>query len=87
VTASVACDRAARLVRVTVCDQGPGVPEAELGLIFRPFQRGSQNGNLPGHGLGLAIAERVVRSHGGEITARNREGGGLCVEIVLPLAT
>jgi two-component system OmpR family sensor kinase len=87
VTASVACDRAARVVRVTVCDQGPGVPEAELDLIFRPFQRGSQNGNLPGHGLGLAIAERVVRSHGGEITARNREGGGLCVEIVLPLAT
>jgi two-component system, OmpR family, sensor kinase len=87
VRTSVACDRAAGVVRVTVCDQGPGVPEEELGLIFRPFQRGSQNGDLPGHGLGLAIAERVVQSHGGEISARNREGGGLCVEIVLPLAS
>lgn len=86
VTASVACDRAAGVVRVSVCDHGPGVPEAELDLIFRPFQRGSQNGNLPGHGLGLAIAERVVRNHGGQISAHNRGSGGLCVEIVLPLA-
>jgi two-component system, OmpR family, sensor kinase len=86
VTVAVACDSLAKVVRVTVCDHGPGVPDTELELIFRPFQRGSQNGNLPGHGLGLAIAERVVRSHGGEISARNRDGGGLCVEIVLPLA-
>jgi two-component system, OmpR family, sensor kinase len=86
VTTTVACDRAARTVSVTVCDHGPGVPDAELELIFRPFQRGSQNGDLPGHGLGLAIAERVVRSHGGNISARNRDAGGLCVEIVLPLA-
>jgi two-component system OmpR family sensor kinase len=86
VSASVACDRAAGVARVTVCDHGPGVPDAELELIFRPFQRGSRNGDLPGHGLGLAIAERVVRSHGGQISARNRDSGGLCVEIVLPLA-
>jgi two-component system, OmpR family, sensor kinase len=86
VTVAVARDPATQVVRVTVCDLGPGVPDPELELIFRPFQRGSQNGNLPGHGLGLAIAERVVRSHGGDISARNRNGGGLCVEIVLPLA-
>lgn len=85
VTVQVASDSAGKQATVTVCDHGPGVPEAELELIFRPFQRGSQNGNLPGHGLGLAIADRVVRNHGGVITARNRDGGGLCVEIVLPL--
>ena len=42
--------------------------------------------NVDGHGLGLAIAERVVHAHGGTITARNREGGGLHVAITLPLA-
>ncbi|GAB3420592.1 ATP-binding protein [Massilia agilis] len=86
VTASVTLDARAGQVRIAVCDHGPGVPDAELELIFRPFQRGSQNTGLPGHGLGLAIAQRVVRSHGGQIRARNRDGGGLCVEIVLPLA-
>jgi two-component system OmpR family sensor kinase len=83
---SVAADESKRLVAITVCDQGPGVPEDELELIFRPFQRGSDGGKLPGHGLGLAIADRVVRNHGGTISARNRDAGGLCVEIVLPLA-
>jgi signal transduction histidine kinase len=83
---SVAADESTRQVAITVCDQGPGVPEDELELIFRPFQRGSDGGKLPGHGLGLAIADRVVRNHGGTISARNRDTGGLCVEIVLPLA-
>lgn len=86
VTVTVSPDEAARQARISVCDQGPGVPPDELELIFRPFQRGSQNGNLPGNGLGLAIADRVVRKHGGSIVARNRDGGGLCVEIALPLA-
>ncbi len=86
VVVTVARDEAARLVRISVCDHGPGVAPGELELIFRPFQRGSQNGHLPGNGLGLAIADRVVRKHGGTIGARNRDGGGLCVEIALPLA-
>jgi signal transduction histidine kinase len=86
VTATIKHNKQARQVRIAVCDHGPGVPEAELELIFRPFQRGSQGTKLPGHGLGLAIADRVVRSHGGQIGARNRPEGGLCVEIVLPLA-
>jgi two-component system OmpR family sensor kinase len=86
VKASVTVDARARQAHVSVCDHGPGVPEAELELIFQPFKRGSQNGNLPGHGLGLAIAERVVRTHGGQIRARNRASGGLCVDISLPLA-
>lgn len=86
VTVTVSRDDAAQQARISVCDQGPGVPPDELELIFRPFQRGSQNGNLPGNGLGLAIADRVVRKHGGSIRAHNRERGGLCVEIALPLA-
>ncbi len=67
-----------------VSDRGPGVGEAELSLIFDPFFRSAGGGD--GYGLGLAIARRAVEAHGGEITARQRPGGGLQVEIRLPLA-
>ena len=73
-----------------VCDRGPGVPPGELEAIFRPFYRveGARERAETdrGTGLGLAIAERAVSAHSGHITARNREGGGLCVRIELPTA-
>ena len=68
-----------------VRDHGPGVPEAELESLFRPFFRGSNAAHAEGHGLGLAIAQRVAKVHGGEILARNGEGGGLEVRLRLPL--
>ncbi|TAK50873.1 MAG: HAMP domain-containing protein [Gammaproteobacteria bacterium] len=70
---------------LSVCDRGPGVPEADLQAIFEPFYRSASGTAVTGFGLGLAIARRAVESHGGTITARNREGGGLCVEIRLAL--
>ena len=70
-----------------VRDHGPGVPEAELASLFRPFFRGSNAVRAEGHGLGLAIAQRVARAHGGDILARNAEGGGLEVRLRLPLAS
>lgn len=71
---------------LTVCDHGSGVADAELGFIFDPFFRSaSSRGDLEGHGLGLAIAKRVVEAHRGTITAFNLERKGLCVQIVLPL--
>jgi two-component system sensor histidine kinase CpxA len=64
---------------VRVADRGPGVPEEELSNIFRPFHRvaGARDRQSGGVGLGLAIAERVVRAHGGRAEAKNRPGGGL----------
>ena len=77
----------ARSVRVDVLDRGPGIAEEDLPAIFRPFYRSNPvRNNVDGHGLGLAIAERVVHAHGGTIAARNREGGGLHVALALPLA-
>jgi signal transduction histidine kinase len=71
---------------IVVRDHGPGVPEAELANIFQPFYRiaDDRNRESGGAGLGLAIAGRVVRIHGGTICARNAQPHGLEVEILLP---
>ncbi|HEY4751199.1 MAG TPA: ATP-binding protein [Steroidobacteraceae bacterium] len=74
-------------VEVTVRDHGPGVPEKDLGLIFEPFYRvdaARGHRSAGGEGLGLAIAARAVALHGGSIDARNLEGDGLVVTVILP---
>jgi two-component system OmpR family sensor kinase len=77
----------ANLVHVEVFDRGPGIAPGDLPTIFQPFFRSNPSkNNVDGHGLGLAIAERVVQGHGGTIRAANRDGGGLQVAIVLPRA-
>jgi len=72
---------------LTVRDHGPGVPETELGHIFEPFYRVSEarERTSGGVGLGLSIAERTVKLHGGTIRAENTPGG-FEVIIELPLA-
>lgn len=75
-----------RQAECLVRDHGPGVPEAELASLFRPFFRGSNAIRAEGHGLGLAIAQRVAKAHGGEILACNGEDGGLEVRLRLPVA-
>lgn len=70
---------------VKVRDRGPGVPEGDLQAVFQPFHRGASGRGADGFGLGLAIARHAVEHHGGQIIARNRDGGGLCLEIRLPM--
>src|SRR6266498_470519 len=72
---------------ITVRDHGPGVPEAALQKIFRPFYRteDARDRESGGTGLGLAITERAVRLHGGSVTAANAPGGGLMINIRLLL--
>lgn len=72
---------------LTVRDHGPGVPEAELQHIFEPFYRVSEARERAsgGVGLGLSIADRTVKLHGGSIRAENAKDG-LIVTIELPLA-
>lgn len=74
----------ARQLCIRVLDRGPGVAPADLETIFQPFFR-SSNASTEGHGLGLAIAQHVIEAHGGSIKATNRAGGGLCVEMILPV--
>ncbi|MCE3606321.1 ATP-binding protein [Massilia sp. P8910] len=77
----------ANRLQLSVCDRGPGVAQEDLTSIFQPFFRSNAtSNNVDGHGLGLAIAQRVIDAHRGTIQASNREGGGLRVDIMLPLA-
>jgi two-component system sensor histidine kinase CpxA len=71
---------------IRISDHGPGVPPEALSKLFRPFYRidDARNRQTGGVGLGLSITERAIRLHGGSVTAQNRPGGGLIVEIRLP---
>jgi len=84
---SVRSDLAGRTIEITVRDFGCGVPEAELEKIFEPFYRvqESRDRSSGGHGIGLAIAAAAVGRHGGSIQARNAAGGGLIMQVILPV--
>ncbi len=69
--------------RLRVADHGPGVPEAALAGLGRPFHRVDRARGGPGSGLGLASVARVADLHGGALHLRNREGGGLEAELRL----
>ena len=71
-------------VRVTLDDEGPGLPAGDPARLFDKFQRGSDEGTVVGVGLGLAICQAVVRAHGGEIEAQRRPGGGARLTFTLP---
>jgi two-component system, OmpR family, sensor kinase len=78
--------RSEECVEVIIYDQGPGVPEKDLSLIFEPFYRvdAARDRAGGGEGLGLAIAARAVALHNGMIEARNHQAGGLVVSVTLP---
>ena len=70
-----------------VLDRGPGVPEEELDRLFEPFYRSAATrGSVPGAGLGLAVAKRIVDLAGGSMWVRAREGGGSEFGFSLPIA-
>ncbi|MGH8325191.1 MAG: DUF4118 domain-containing protein [Steroidobacteraceae bacterium] len=71
-------------VRVRMDDDGPGLPPGEPSRLFDKFQRGKEEGAVVGVGLGLAICQAIVRTHGGQIEAQRRAAGGARFEFTLP---
>lgn len=70
-------------ISITVEDNGPGIPSDILPEIFEAFV--TTRLDARGTGLGLTVAEGIVTQHGGAISATNREGGGACLEVRLPV--
>ena len=76
-----------RCAVVDICDHGVGVPEDQIAQLLKPFTRlDTARGQANGAGLGLAIVERVLTRHNAQLTVRNRDEGGLLLQIALPLA-
>ena len=75
-----------RVAVLDVSDRGPGIPEKDLDAIFLPFYRvdHARSPHTGGSGVGLAIAERAVKLHGGNLRAFNRPDGGATLRMELP---
>ena len=84
--AQAAIAAAGKTIEITIDDDGPGIPEAELPKVFQPFYRveDSRSRDTGGTGLGLAIAQAIAQTHGGELSLANRPGGGLRATLKLP---
>ncbi len=73
-------------ITFSLLDRGPGLAPGEEQQSLRKILSRSDPRLLEGSGLGLSIARQLVEAHGGEIAARNREGGGACFSIRIPLS-
>jgi signal transduction histidine kinase len=73
-------------LEMTVADEGIGIPESELELVFDKFVQSSKTRtNAGGTGLGLAICREIVALHGGRIWASNNQGPGATLHVLLPM--
>jgi two-component system sensor histidine kinase KdpD len=75
-----------QFVRVDIADSGPGLPAGDVERLFAKFQRGRDESNTGGAGLGLSICRAIITAHGGQISASQRSGGGAQFSFTLPVA-
>jgi signal transduction histidine kinase len=73
------------IVKVSVLDRGPGIPEDEIKNIFDKFVQAGEGRKRGGTGLGLALCREIIFAHNGRIWAENRDGGGACFSFEIPL--
>lgn len=72
-------------IQLQVCDEGIGIPEADLKHLFEPFHRAANVNAIAGTGLGLVIAKEAVELHGGTIAVESRLGVGTTFTVNLPV--
>jgi len=85
-TARILCCMEQRDGRNWICltDDGAGFDMTQAARLFKPFTRLHRQDEFPGHGMGLATAQRIVRRHGGDISAESAPGKGTTVRFWLP---
>jgi signal transduction histidine kinase len=71
--------------RISVCDDGPGVPEEEHEKLFQPLYRREASRTRPGYGLGLALVRAIAELHGAEVDTSRKTARGFSVNISFPL--
>jgi signal transduction histidine kinase len=83
----VKLDKMPDIIKLTITDDGIGIPEEEIPYLFEPFYRvdRSRSKKSGGYGLGLNLCRKIVEAHGGVITIANNPGGGTVVAITLPV--
>jgi signal transduction histidine kinase len=78
----VTARRAKESLEIRICDNGPGIPQVILDRLFEPFVSHGKEG---GTGLGLALAQKIVRDHGGGVTLESTTSLGTVFRVTLPL--
>jgi len=73
-------------LQIAIEDNGDGIPEDQMNSIFQPFYRIDENKNTAGFGLGLSLADRIIKLHKGKILVRSQTGVGTVFIITLPSA-
>ena len=84
----VDCQCTDKSIYIRICDRGPGIPEEQAQLVFRPFYRLEtvRSVRTGGSGLGLAIASQLAKTNGWLIELNPRDGGGTEAKLELPVA-
>ncbi|GEL90477.1 sensor histidine kinase [Pediococcus parvulus] len=77
----------ARNLKIQICDTGIGISDKNKKSVFKRFYREEKSGNKQtgGNGLGLSIAEWIVRAHKGKIKVTDNPGGGTIFTVLLPV--
>jgi len=72
-----------KCIEIIFEDKGIGIPEEDLEKVFEPFYRGTNTASIPGSGIGLSLAHRIIRSHNGTIELSSQTGKGTTVRVEL----
>jgi len=81
---TIRAERVGQGWRVSVADNGLGIPEADQGRIFEAFQRAHVEQRIPGTGLGLATCRKIMEQHGGSISVESGPGSGSTFHLLFP---
>jgi two-component system clock-associated histidine kinase SasA len=77
--------RTTQKIQVSICDNGPGIPEEERDRIFEGHFRLKRDEAKAGYGLGLSLCQRIIRTHYGHIWVDTSPKGGSCFHFTLPI--